>query len=198
MWRLLLLVPLCFFYSGCATVSPPSSYTTTILPDEDDKLGGTGIESTDIRTVARRMAESLLESPEIAQAEGVPRIALLPVKNSTRFVINKNIFTTKIRIELNKNAAGKVKFLARGRIEDIMKEREAKREGLFTASKEANMLGVDFYLTGEFTGLSKATGGHRSDYILMSFQLIDTETSDIIWEDAYEVKRVGVAGVAYR
>jgi len=168
------------------------------LPDEDDNLGGTGIESTDIRTVARKMAESILEISEIRKAEGVPRIALLPVKNSTRFVINKDILTKKIRLELNKNASGQVRFLARERLEDIIKEREAKRGGLFSASKEVDLLGLDFYLTGELMGLSKASRGHRSDYILMSFQLIDTETSDIAWEDAYEIKRVGIAGVAYQ
>jgi PBP1b-binding outer membrane lipoprotein LpoB len=120
------------------------------------------------------------------------------VKNSTRFIIEKDIFTKKIRLELNKNAGGKVRFLARERLEDILKERESKREELFTASKEADLLGLDFYLTGELTGLSKATRGHRADYILMSFQLIDTETSDIVWEDAYEVKRVGRTGTAYQ
>lgn len=198
MWKFLTLVMLCIFCVGCATSGVYSSRTKILLPDEDDRLGGTGIESTDIRTVARKMAESMLDIPELARAEGVPRIALLPVKNSTRFIIDKDIFTKKIRIELNKNANGKVRFLARDRIKDIMKERERKREGLVTASKEADMLGVDFYLTGELTGLSKGRRGHRSDYILMSFQLIDTETSDIIWEDAHEIKKEGITGVAYQ
>lgn len=198
MKKLLAIILLCLFCSSCATLTTVPSRTTSILPDEDDHLGGTGIESTDVRTVARKMAESILDIPEITNARGVPRIALLPVKNSTRFIIEKDIFTKKIRIELNKNAAGKVRFLARERIEDVLKEREAKREGLFTASKDSDLLGLDFYLTGELVGLSKATSGHRSDYILMSFQLIDTETSDIVWEDAYEVKRVGRTGVAYQ
>jgi len=187
---------LCLLLSSCAAHS--ISRTKNVLPDENDGLGGTGLESVDIRTVGRKMAESMIGIPEIARADGLPRIALLPVKNSTRFVINKDIFTKKIRIELNKNAGGQVRFLARERIEDIIKEREAKREGLFTSSKEADMLGVDFYLTGEISGLSKAIKGHRSDYFLLSFQLIDTETSDIIWEDAYEVKKVGITGVAYQ
>jgi PBP1b-binding outer membrane lipoprotein LpoB len=148
--------------------------------------------------VARKMAASILDVPEIAKAQGTPKIALLPVKNSTRFVINKDIFTKKIRIELNENAQGKVRFLARDRIEDIMKERKAKRDGLVTASKEADMMGVDFYLTGELMGLSKGSKGDRSDYISMSFQLLDAETSEIIWENEYEVKRVGNAGVTYQ
>ena len=198
MKNLMWLIVVCLICSGCATTPNQTSSSTVIMPDEDDGLGGTGIESTDIRTVSRKMAESILGINEIANAQGVPRIALLPVKNSTRFVINQDIFTKKIRIELNKNASDKVRFLARERIEDIMKERQAKREGLYASSGEGDLAGVDFYLTGELTGLSKASGGNRSDYILMSFQLINAETSDIVWEDSYEVKKVGISGVAYQ
>lgn len=196
MKKIIILIVFPLLFSACARVE--TSYRTTVLPDQDDLLGGTGIESTDIRTIARKMSESMLEVPEIARAEGIPRIALLPVKNSTRFIINSDIFTDRIRIELNRNATGRVRFLARDRIEDILRERESKREGLFTTSKEADLLGVDFFLTGEITGISKAVAGHRSDYLLMFFQLIDSETSDIIWEDAYEVKRVGRVGAVYR
>jgi len=195
--KVLCLLVLSIFFYGCGTTRS-TSYTNAILPDEDDNLGGTGIESVDIRTVARKMAESMLNIPEISNADGMPRIGLLPVKNSTRFVINQEIFTKKIRIELNKNSNSKVRFLARDRVDDILKEREAKKEGLFTASKESDLLGIDFFLTGELSGLSKAASGHRSDYTLMSFQLIDAETSDIVWEDAYEIKKVGITGVAYQ
>lgn len=194
--KLLILFVLMLALSSCA--SAPVSYSNVIPTDNDDNLGGTGIESTDIITVARKMALSILEVPEIMNAQGTPRIVLLPIKNSTRFIINKDIFTQKIRIELNKNATGKVRFLARDRMEDILEEREAKRKDLVTASKEGDIHGADYYLTGELAGLSKAVNTGRSDYILMSFQLIDTETSDIIWEDAYEIKRVGQAGVAYQ
>lgn len=197
MKKLFLLFTLPLFLWGCTTLE--TSHTRTILPDEDDNLGGTGIESTDIRTVARKMSVSILEVPEIAKAQSVaPKIALLPVKNSTRFLINSDIFTKKIRIQLNENAQGKVRFLARDRIEDVMQEKQRKIDGRVSASKEADMLGVDYYLTGELMGISKAAGGDRSDYISMSFQLIDAETSEIIWENEYEVKRVGETGVVYQ
>jgi len=195
-WTWLFMVVLALTLSSCATAKV--SHSRTILPDNDDNLGGTGIESTDILTVSRKMALSILEVPEIMNANGAPRVALLPIKNNTRFIINKDIFAQKIRIELNKNATGKVRFLARDRIDDILKERQAKRDDLVTASKEGDLAGVDFYLTGELTGLTKAVSSSRSDYILMFFQLIDAETSDIIWEDSYEIKRVGEAGIAYQ
>jgi len=196
MMFLFLVCTVLLFFPGCATA--PVSHSQVIMPDDDDGLGGTGIDSEDVRTASRKMAISILEVPEIMKAQGVPRIALLPVKNSTRFIINKDILTQKIRIELNKNAAGKVRFLARDRMDDILKERQGKREGLTTSTKEADLLGVDFFLTGELTGISKGADGRRSDYVLMSFQLIDSETSDIIWEDSYEFKKVGTAGVVYQ
>ncbi|MDP8212240.1 MAG: penicillin-binding protein activator LpoB [Candidatus Zapsychrus exili] len=198
--------------SSCTAGPHSVSHSKVILPDADDGLGGTGIEATDIRTVARKMAVSILETPEIMNAEERPKIALIPVHNSTRFIINKDIFTKKIRIELNKNASGKLRFLARDKVRTdinkyIMEERLIKREDKsedeygvtnVTASKDVDMLGVDFFLTGELTSLTKAVRSSRSDYILMSFQLIDAETSEIVWEDAYETKRVGHAGVAYQ
>lgn len=194
--NLILICMFGLFLAGCTTVE--TSYTRTVPLDEDDGLGGTGIEATDIRTVSRKMAESILNVPQIMNAQGSPIIALLPVKNSTRFIINKDIFTKKIRIQLNQNAQGKMTFLARDRIDDILKERQSKRDGLVGSSKSADLKGVDFYLTGELMGLSKANQGDRSDYISMSFQLIDTETSEIIWESEYEVKRVGTSGVVYQ
>lgn len=186
----------CLCLAGCATVE--TSYSKAVPLDQDDGLGGTGIEATDIRTVSRKMAESILNVPQIMNAQGPPKIALLPVKNSTRFIINKDIFTKKIRIQLNQNAQGKMTFLARDRMDDVLKERQSKRDGLVGSSKSADLLGVDFYLTGELMGLSKANQGNRSDYISMSFQLIDAETSEIIWENEYEVKRVGTSGVVYQ
>ncbi|PIP19364.1 MAG: penicillin-binding protein activator LpoB [Candidatus Omnitrophica bacterium CG08_land_8_20_14_0_20_41_16] len=202
MKNLIFICMFCLCLAGCATVE--TSYTKTVPLDEDDGLGGTGIEATDIRTVSRKMAESILNVPQIMNAQGSPKIALLPVKNSTRFIINKDIFTKKIRIQLNQNAQGKMVFLARDRIDDILKERKIKRP---TESEEADnvshsklvdIMGIDFYLTGELMGLSKANQGDRSDYISMSFQLIDAETSEIIWENEYEVKRVGTSGVVYQ
>ncbi len=209
MKKTILFIILCMAITSCAT---SVSHQNVILPDADDGLGGTGIESTDILTVSRKMAVSILDTPEIMNAQGQPKIALLPVKNSTRFVIDKDIFTKKIRIELNKHTEGKVRFLARDQVrtdlkdyilEERMNKREPKAEDEYgatdvTASKDEALAGTDFFLTGELSSLSKAAQGSRSDYILMSFQLVDAETAEIVWEDAYEVKRVGVAGVVYQ
>src|SRR5262247_3383040 len=102
--------------SGCASTgvkNPSGVPVTNMRPDEQGFVTGTGIESQDLVAVTDKMARSILSIPQIANAQGTPRIVLEPVKNETRFPINKDIFLTRIRIELNKKATGKVLFLAR-------------------------------------------------------------------------------------
>jgi PBP1b-binding outer membrane lipoprotein LpoB len=173
--------------TGCASsgVKNPSGIPTTEMrADEKGFVVGTGIESQDLVTVADKMARGILAVPQIANARGVPRIVLLPVKNDTRFPINKDIFLREIRANLNEKAAGKLIFLARDLMPDLDKERQLKQSGQVTSSTDPNVnqfKGADFMLTGELTGLTTKMSAGTSDYILYTFQLVDPNTSDIIW-----------------
>ena len=56
-----------------------------------------------------------------------------------------------------------------------------------------------YILTGELSGLSKASAaGDRSDYVMMTFQLIDPNNNEILWEDAYETKKTTRRSVLYK
>ena len=124
-----------------------------------------------------------------------------PVENKTRFPINKDIFLTRIRGELNKKSLGKVTFLARDRMAALEKERNLKREGAVTATADPvkqEFKGADYFLTGTLEGLSTRTTAGTSDYILYAFQLIDARTSAIVWEDNAEIKKQGLEDAAYR
>jgi PBP1b-binding outer membrane lipoprotein LpoB len=189
---------------GCASsgVKNPSGVgVTEMRPDEQGFVAGTGVESQDVVVVADKMARKILGIPQITNAVGVPRIVLDPVKNETRFPINKDIFLTKIRTELNEQAAGKVLFLARDRMEALQREQQLKQSGQVTASSDPNVVefkGADYFLTGTLQGLTTKTSKGTSDYILYAFQLIDARTSDIVWEGSSEVKRQGLEDAAYR
>jgi curli biogenesis system outer membrane secretion channel CsgG len=128
-------------------------------------------------------------------------VVLDPVENRTRFPINKDIFLTRIRAQLNSRAQGKVIFLARDRMATLERERNLKREGALTSASDPNVQefqGADYFLTGTLEGLSTRTRAGTSDYILYSFQLIDARTSAIVWEDMAEVKKQGLEDAAYR
>jgi hypothetical protein len=190
--------------AGCASsgVQNPSGVPVTEMrPDERGFVAGTGVESQDMVAVTDKMSRSILGIPQIANARGTPRIVLDPVKNETRFPINKDIFLTRIRTQLNSKAAGKVLFLARDRMATLEHERDLKQSGQVTASADPHVVefkGADFFLTGTLQGMSTRTSAGTSDYILYAFQLIDARTSDIIWEDSAEIKKQGLEDAAYR
>jgi PBP1b-binding outer membrane lipoprotein LpoB len=190
--------------SGCATsgVKNPSGVPVTEMrPDERGFVSGTGVESQDIVAVTDKMAHSILATPQIANAQNAPCVVLDPVRNDTRFPINKDIFLTRIRAELNGKARGKVLFLARDRMDALQHERQLKQNGQVTASADPNVVefkGADFFLTGTLSGLSTRTSAGTSDYILYTFQLIDARTSAILWEDSAEIKKQGLEDAAYR
>jgi PBP1b-binding outer membrane lipoprotein LpoB len=193
------------FISGCASSSgvknPSGIPVTQMRPDEQGFVAGTGVESQDLVVVTDKMAKSILTTPQIANAQGVPCVVLDPVENATRFPINKNIFLDRIRAELNTKARGKVMFLARERMAALERERQLKQAGQVTASSDPNVVefkGADFFLTGKLSGLSTRTAAGTSDYILYSFQLIDARTSAIVWEDSAEIKKQGLEDAAYR
>ncbi len=189
--------------AGCSSgVSNPSGVPVTVMKaDEQGFVAGTGVESQDLVSVTDKMARSVLKTPEIVNAQGVPRVVLLPVENQTRFAINKDIFLDRIRSQLNSKGQGKVRFLARDRMPALEQERELKRSGQLTSSSDPNvqeLKGADFFLTGKLSGLTTKTKAGVSDYILYTFQLVDARTSDILWEDSAGIKKQGVEDAAYR
>ena len=191
------------YITGCASgVSNPSGVPVTEMQsDERGFVTGTGIESQDLVSVTDKMARSLVNTPEINDFSGMPRIVLDPVINNTRFPIQQGIFLTRIRTLLNSRTRGKMRFLARERMDDLRAEREMKRTGELTSSSDPNVQefkGADFFLTGKLDGQTTRTSAGTSDYVLYSFQLIDARTSEIIWEDFSELKKQGLEDASYR
>lgn len=192
------------FIVGCASqgvTNPAGVPVTEMGASERGFVAGTGVESQDLVTVTDKMARSILAIPEIANASATPRIVLDPVVNDTRFPLNKDIFNDRIRIELNKHSLGKVRFLARDRMQALERERELKQSGQVTASADpavTEFRGADYFLTGKLSGMTTKTSAGTSDYVLYGFQLIDARTSEIVWEDSAEIKKQGLEDAAYR
>jgi PBP1b-binding outer membrane lipoprotein LpoB len=193
------------FFAGCETAqgvkNPSGVPVTEMRPDERGFVAGTGVESQDLVVVTDKMARSILAIPQIARAQSQPSVVLEPVVNNTRFPINKDIFLTRIRTQLNSKAAGQVSFLDREIMKTLERERELKRSGQVTASsdpKASEFGGADYFLTGKLDGLSTRTSQGTSDYVLYSFRLTDARTSRIVWEDSAEIKKQGLEDAAYR
>lgn len=189
-------------FVACTNVNSPNGPSVTELrPDERGFVAGLGIESQDLVTISDKMARGILGAEPIANAQGKPVIVLEPINNDTRFPIDKDIFLTRIRVSLSGNANGKIQFVAREHIDKLEAERDRKLAGLVTGGEKLQgneFRGADFILTGTFKAISSRGNAGASDYVLYTFQLIDPDNSDIIWEGFHEIKKQGRDDVTYR
>ena len=189
---------------GCSNTNVNSRHgpsVTELRPGERGFVTGLGIESQDLVTISEKMARGILGAEPIANAEGKPVVVLEPINNDTRFPIDKDIFLTRIRVALSKNAVGKISFVAREHMDKLEKERDLKISGQITGGEKITgnkFKGADFILTGTFKAISSRGAAGASDYVLYTFQLIDPDTSDIVWEDFHEIKKQGKDDVTYR
>ena len=179
--------------------------TKRVDPDQDDVVGGTGIDAADLRATADKMARSILAIDRI-YAHGTPYIVVHSPENRTRFQFDGSMFVQNIITNLSQNAAGRVQFIDRENFELIQKERQLKRSGAVSVPTDANgqpnlaaaPLGTDYLLTGTLQAISKSDGKAVSDYTQATFRLTDAETGAIVWQDQYNWKKVGESGVIYR
>lgn len=98
---------------GCSTpVDTTPSHTRTLLPDQDDDVGGSFLESSDIRTMANQLCTELLTLPEVSGRPDTVRVATERIKNSTRYIVDTDVLLRRLRLELNKYSQGKLRFFA--------------------------------------------------------------------------------------
>jgi PBP1b-binding outer membrane lipoprotein LpoB len=171
------------------------SSTNRVAVDSEEPFSDTLTGSKELEDVAQKMTRSLVLLPQVASAAVPPKIAFLEVANNTNEILNKELFLRKMRTLLMQGASGKMVFIDRDKFEAIKREREAKRSGQFSGKANGTLSGADFFLTGTLDSIDKALGGKRSTYTRYSFRLTDAESGDIFWEDEYEVKKVGKAGL---
>lgn len=176
--RLTCFVVGALLFAGCS--SDDISMSRRI--DADDENFDGGISSADMRTVASRMCPSVLSAPGVVSRPPPVRIKMGSVKNTSRFFIDGDMFARMLRAELNKFGAGRIRFLAK------------------TAKTPAGKGSGDdaLVLMCEISSLSQVLNGMQSDFLVVSLQLVDSETSEIVWEDSYEVKRISRPGIVYR
>lgn len=189
---LLIISAISIFIAGC------TGTTTQLNPDELSNIEqGSGMTSQDFRSVAQRLARSLIVLPQIQDALTPPKIALVRVTNNSDEYINGDMFLNKMRTDLIKYSQGKILFLDRSIIETIEKENRDKARGRRTTGVQNTPYGADFFLTGTIESIRNAAGRGKTTYLRYSFRLTDAGSSVIIWEDDYEIKRHLKSSVVY-
>jgi len=180
------------FAAGCAGHS-----MERVNPSADDDVGGTGIDSADVIIATDRAAGDL--GPALLKSsQNDLVVAPATIKNESIQPFNVGMLTDRMIDRLVHDCGARVRFLAREHIDEVVKERDAKRSGVYSPTEQKALLGAHYLLTGRITSLSKRVEGDRADYFVMSFRLVDAEDSHVVWSNQYEFKKVGDSGVQYQ
>ncbi len=147
--------------------------TVALDPDIDDGLGGTGIESGDVRAAADQIARAVLKD-----TAGAPRVAIMPVNNHTRFRIDSGLIQDQLVHDLSRHSRG--------------------RFGLVQAKAGKTVDRASAILRTDLRSLTKTRGEVTSEYISYLFVLEDHTDGSVLWTGMYETKRMSDVDVVYR
>lgn len=183
----------------------PGTATTYVDPGTTGKVAGIGIESQDIIGMTDKMMRDMLSNPRLA-ARATPPQVIIDAEyfiNEGTSRINKNMITDRLRVELNRAAQGRMVFIGRHYADMVDQERDLKREGVVapgTKSLAGAPLGADYRLGGRISSLDKLNtkNGMAERYNLIIFEMVDLETSEIVWSGSYEFSKAAQDDIIYR
>jgi PBP1b-binding outer membrane lipoprotein LpoB len=207
-FRILAAASLATLAAACTTSAPAyegGMQTVNYDPSMPGPIKGVGIEGHDIVTMAGQMAQDLLATPSITAQAPSPRVVVDAeyFHNESAQRINPNIFTDNLRVNLQKAAAGRIRFVSRESFAMVADERDGKRDGIFdagTLTPAKAQMGADFRLRGRITSTEQIQPqyGLIQRYNQVTFEMIDLETSEIVWTGMYNIARAGADDVVYR
>jgi len=190
--RFLLAAVLVFHQAGCTG-------TVSRAHKDDEPVKDIEASDVDLRAMAREMATAIIELDVVARHQGPVVIAFPTISNRTLTVdFDSANIQSMIRKQLIEHSQGKLQFLDMELSNLVLAERDRKRTGQATSTKQVDMPGADMFLKGEASTSRKVDkDGMMSAAHRYSFHLTDAETGTIIWEKDYEFKKYGQRGMVY-
>ncbi len=179
--------------------------TVDIDPSRRGPVAGIGIEGQDVMAMTDQMVRAILATPQFVNRT-VPAQVILDssnFRNGSTQRINKDIIVNRLRVQLNRAAAGRMTFVGRGFQEMVNTERQLKRDGVVdvgTTGMTQSTAGGDFGLTGTISTMDSRdpVSGTSQRYTQITFEMYDLERGTIVWSDMYEFARASTDDVIYR
>jgi hypothetical protein len=152
----------------------------------------------DLLRMTDDMAAKIVASPEVRRAiarEGTLRIVVEPVENDmTAEVLPSgaaHAFTGRLRTLLSERDRDRFTWIMNRDAWHYLRNHELDRVDPGPAPEAIQ---PRYALTAKFSTLSKEDANLRSIYYLCVYQLTDIEHRDVLWTDAYHVRKTIVKG----
>ncbi len=176
---------------GCA--APPQKTTamvTGFVP---------GLRPGDLQHCAEEMGRDLVPHPLLQRSDPPVWIGIVSVDNHTNepFVGGSaDMVVQRIQTILHRTCSRESDCAARfvvtrKSLEDAITERkDAQAAGIVTNRGTGSRPAIDCFLSGVYHELAKRDGGVQIVEMLMTFELVDAVTGEVLWTHDYLVKTV--------
>ena len=202
---LITLAALCALATGCSTVQY----------DDPDKVETINIDfgSTDLKTLASAMVDSMVSAPQLAYYEhdskGADKRIIVytaGVNNRTSEHIDTSGITDSIRTSLLKS--GRFRLAASDQGQDDLGEQVRFQQGSgrvdpALAKAFGQQIGADMVLLGNLRSIEKSKdrniedAGKKTDDVWYQFvlELVNIETGEIIWMEEKDIRKTARTGI---
>jgi hypothetical protein len=190
--RLILSASLAAALSACY-VDGPRAYTRGTYEDPHTiEMLSDQFNENDLQLIAKKMAESLANSPRFAQTDPQrPPIVLVgKLKNSTSEHIDMRSLGDKIQTALAQT--GRFALVDQQARWDIAEEYEYQQSGYVNpneAKGPGQQVSVDFIMTGDLASIIQEVGRDKLVYYKMTAKLNNVRTGLIEWTDEKQIRK---------
>lgn len=150
---------------------------------------------TDMKKIADRLVQSMIEHPALKQASKPPVVMVGNVANRTMEHIDVKSLTDKIGVSLL--ATGKVQLVDETARGELASEYDYQGQGYVdpaTRSGPGKQVGADYFLRGDIAEDVHEAGGKKVIFYKVTLQLTDLKTNLQIWKDDVEIKKSATRG----
>lgn len=150
----------------------------------DDKWNETDARKTAEVMITSCLGRPWLEAFKKSNSGKKPIVLVQDIENRTDEHIDTKALTEFMETELINS--GKVRFVDKGRRDQILKEVEYQNSGAVssaTKKKSGNQLGADFMLAGAISTQVHTQGGIKTVSYQTQMKLINLETAEIEWTE---------------
>lgn len=185
---LLLLVGGFFIFTSCGPQKSVKSISAAETSVDEDW------SAEDLKKVSQSMFESVSQAKFLKSSKYMtdkPRWMLSEeLSNDTDEHINTRVIMEKIRTKLINNQIGI--FIDDQAVKKALEQQSLQQSDLYDNTKAAQvgkMVGAKLILRGRISNIRKTDGRTGLNFYNITLQVVDLETTQILWTDEYEMGR---------
>jgi PBP1b-binding outer membrane lipoprotein LpoB len=169
-------------------------------PGIDNPAMSTSLDKDDIQRTLQKLLNEMRDAPVMAEWRGKAgggnrtTVAIAPFANETTEHIDPQLDAMLAETETWLVNSGIVRVISHDRQADMIREVEGAQHPVFDARhipQYGKQLGVKYFITGKVGASDERTMDARRVQYFIYMQVIDTETSEIRWQEkAYVTKAI--------